>query len=149
MHRAGAAGSALPFIGELIAVRAEESDWEGAAERLLHGFALSVLIPDEHYAVASEWVNAHHLSGRLVYYRVLAGSASGDARRGDGQLYGKLDIKDTEFTPWLERELASRAAYECVETMADFRRLPRAITKAGQIKGRRRPAREGRPAPCR
>ena len=66
---------------------------------------------------------------------MLADSASGDARRGDGQLYGKLDIKDTEFTPWLERELASRAAYECVETMADFRRLPRAITKAGQIKG--------------
>jgi uncharacterized protein YPO0396 len=127
--------STLPFVGELIAVRAEESDWEGAAERLLHGFALSVLIPDEHYAAASEWVNAHHLNGRLVYYRVLADAASGDARRGDGQLYGKLDLKDTEFTPWLERELASRAAYECVETMADFRRLPRAITRAGQIKG--------------
>ena len=91
--------STLPFVGELIAVRAEESDWEGAAERLLHGFALSVLIPDEHYAAASEWVNAHHLNGRLVYYRVLAGSAPGDARRGDGQLYGKLDIKDTDFTP--------------------------------------------------
>jgi uncharacterized protein YPO0396 len=133
----GLAGSALPFAGELIAVRAAESDWEGAAERLLHGFALSVLVPDENYAGASEWVNANHLAGRFVYYRVLAGSASpaGDSRSAGGLLYGKLEIKDTEFTPWLERELASRAAYECVETMADFRRLPRAITKAGQIKG--------------
>jgi uncharacterized protein YPO0396 len=133
----GLAGSALPFAGELIAVRAAESDWEGAAERLLHGFALSVLVPDEHYAAASEWVNANHLAGRFVYYRVLAGSASpaGDSRSAGGLLYGKLEIKDTEFTPWLERELASRAAYECVEGMADFRRLPRAITKAGQIKG--------------
>ena len=28
--------------------------WEGAAERLLRGFALSLLVPDEHYAAASE-----------------------------------------------------------------------------------------------
>ena len=135
MHRNAAARVRSALKGELIAVRAQESDWEGAAERLLHGFALSILIPDEHYAAASEWVNTHHLNGRLVYYRVLADFRPGDGRRGDGQLYGKLDIKDTEFSPWLERELASRAAYECVETMADFRRLPRAITKAGQIKG--------------
>ena len=31
----------LPFAGELIAVRDSEADWEGAAERVLHGFALS------------------------------------------------------------------------------------------------------------
>ena len=43
------AESALPFAGELIAVLEQESDWEGAAERLLHGFALSILVPDEHY----------------------------------------------------------------------------------------------------
>ena len=44
-------------------------------------------------------------------------------------------MKDTEFAPWLERELASRADAECVETMAEFRRATRAVTKAGQIKG--------------
>ena len=60
----------LPFAGELIAVREEEADWEGAAERLLRGFALSVLVPDRHYAAVSDWINGHHLSGRIVYYRV-------------------------------------------------------------------------------
>ena len=45
---------ALPFAGELIAVRDSEADWEGAAERLLHGFALSVLVPDEHYRAVSD-----------------------------------------------------------------------------------------------
>ena len=44
-------------------------------------------------------------------------------------------MKDTEFAAWLERELASRADAECVETMAEFRRATRAVTKAGQIKG--------------
>ena len=60
----------LPFAGELIEVRQEERAWEGAAERLLHGFALSLLVPDKHYAAVAGWVDATHLSGRLVYYRV-------------------------------------------------------------------------------
>jgi uncharacterized protein YPO0396 len=127
--------SALPFVGELIAVKPEEAAWEGAAERLLHNFALSILVPDDHYVAVSDWVNERHLSARIVYYRVHAGAVSAETRPVGGLLYGKLDIKETGFTGWLERELARRAALECVETMADFRRLPRAITKAGQIKG--------------
>ena len=63
---------ALPYAGELIAVRPEESDWEGAAERLLHGFALSLLVPDQHYAAVSDWIDGHHLNARVVYYRVPA-----------------------------------------------------------------------------
>ena len=41
----------------------------------------------------------------------------------------------SEFTGWLDHEIQRRAGLECVETMADFRRLPKAVTKAGQIKG--------------
>jgi uncharacterized protein YPO0396 len=129
----------LPFAGELIAVRSQESGWEGAAERFLRSFALSVLVPDRHYQAASDWVNDHHLRGRIVYYRVPESAA---ARRGlpplpipgDRALATKLEVRDTPFTPWLERELAYRADVECVETMADFRRAPRAITRAGQVK---------------
>src|ERR1017187_8390285 len=44
------AAAELPFAGELIQVRAEESAWEGAAERLLRSFALSILVPDAQYA---------------------------------------------------------------------------------------------------
>ncbi len=132
---------ALPFAGELIAVRPEESDWEGAAERLLHSFALSVLVPDRHYAAVSDWIDGHHLKARVVYYRVPAlDSAVGRIPPPSwppGALVAKLDIKDTPFASWLERELARRADFECVETMAEFRRAAKAITKAGQFKGER------------
>jgi len=138
----GLADPDLPFAGELIQVRPEESGWEGAAERLLRGFALSMLVPDENYRVVSDWINDHHLAGRLVYYRI---PAAADARPGRGTqptvlsgstvLAAKLQIKDTAFYSWLERELASRAGYECVETMPEFRRAARAITRAGQVKG--------------
>jgi uncharacterized protein YPO0396 len=127
----------LPFAGELIAVRDSEADWEGAAERVLHGFALSVLVPDEHYAAVSDWIDGHHLKDRVVYYRVPEPSRARDApaHYGPNTLAGKLAIKDTPFAVWLEHELGRRADHECVETMAEFRRMPKAITKAGQVKG--------------
>jgi uncharacterized protein YPO0396 len=138
----GLTESSLPFTGELIAVRAQEADWEGAAERLLHSFALSMLVPEAHYAAVSDWINDHFLNGRVVYYRVpeMAPATRHHPRTppsAHSTLAAKLDIKDTPFASWVEQELAYRADYECVATMADFRRTPRAITKAGQIKGAR------------
>jgi uncharacterized protein YPO0396 len=131
----GLAGPDLPFAGELIQVRADEAEWEGAAERVLHGFALSILVPDATYPAVSDWINDHHLGTRLVYYRVPAGAGSGQSAPPGNLLSAKLEIKDSPFYFWLERELDRRAGYECVETMAEFRRAPRAITKAGQFKG--------------
>ncbi len=126
----------IPFAGELIMVREEEADWEGSAERLLRGFALSILVPDHHYPAVSDWINAHHLGGKVVYYRVPQAAALGplpDAP-GSGTLAAKLRIKDSPFAGWLDRELARRADVECVETMRQFQRASKAITKAGQIK---------------
>jgi uncharacterized protein YPO0396 len=127
----------LPFAGELIAVREEEPDWEGAAERLLHSFALSVLVPDAHYAAVSDWIDANHLKDRVVYYRVpeSSGTRQAPARYGPAALAARLVVKDTPFAEWLEHEIGRRADHECVETMAEFRRMPKAITKTGQIKG--------------
>src|SRR4051794_20338149 len=46
----------LPFAGELIQVRQEDRDWEGAIERLLHNFSLSLLVPDGSYPSVANWV---------------------------------------------------------------------------------------------
>jgi uncharacterized protein YPO0396 len=127
----------LPFAGELIAVRDSEADWEGAAERLLHGFALSLLVPDDRYSAVSDWIDGRHLKDRVVYYRVPEPSSARQvpAHHGPDTLAAKLAVKDTPFAAWLEHELSRRADHVCVETMAEFRRMPRAITRAGQAKG--------------
>ena len=131
----GLGEDSLPFAGELIMMRDDERDWEGAAERLLRGFALSILIPDEHYRAVSDWINEHHLGARVVYYRVAEPAERKTLPSwGPSALAAKLDIKDTPFASWLERELERRADHECVATMAEFRRLPKAITKTGQVK---------------
>ena len=36
----------LPFVGELVQVKESESRWTGAIERLVHNFALCVLVPE-------------------------------------------------------------------------------------------------------
>ena len=58
---AGVSDEVLPFAGELIQVRDDEAEWAGAAERVLHGFALSLLVPHAHYDTVSAWVNGRHL----------------------------------------------------------------------------------------
>lgn len=125
----------MPFAGELIQVRDEERDWEGAIERFLRSFGLSLLVPDQHYARVAEWVDRHHLRGRLVYFHVKARRAGELPTLAPHSLVRKLAIKpDSEFYDWLERELVHRFDVACCATQEAFRREPRAITLAGQIK---------------
>jgi len=129
--------SKIPFAGELIQVAPEEADWEGAAERVLRGFGLSLLVPQELYRQVSDWVDVNHLGGRLVYYRVPATvSRQGVERPGPAALAHKLQIKEGPFYEWIDRELSRRAPHACVDTMDDFRRHEFAVTRAGQIRSR-------------
>ncbi len=129
---------AMPFAGELIQVRDEERDWEGAAERLLHGFGLSLLVPDAHYKDVADWVDRTHLKARLVYFRVRPAATASRNEMPDlhrHALARKLSVKpDSPFYDWLQRELANRANVACCETQEQFRRETRAITRNGQIK---------------
>ena len=127
----------LPFAGELLQVRHEDRAWEGVAERVLRSLGLSLLVPQEHYAAASQWINDRHLGTRLVYYRVPAnlGPASGAAADSPANpLHGIVQVKGGAFAPWLERQLVARARHELTETMEEFRRAEWAVTKQGQVK---------------
>jgi len=125
----------MPFAGELIQVREDERDWEGAAERLLHGFGLALLVPDAHYKSVAEWVDSSHLRGRLVYFHVRTRKAGELPELHRDSLFRKLLIKpDSPHYDWLERELAHRFDVACCATQEQFRREMRAITHAGQIK---------------
>ena len=138
----------LPFAGELIQVLEEASQWEGAAERVLHNFALSLLVPDQHYEAVAAWINDRHLNARIVYYRVPARSAPATLpERGSAHplLVDMLELKpESGFESWLRAELARRANHACVDTIDDFRASQRAVTRAGQIKDRERHEKDDR-----
>lgn len=125
----------MPFAGELIQVRDEERGWEGAAERLLRGFGLSLLVPDKYYKRVAEWVDSTHLRGRFIYFHVNAPRAGSLPDLHPDSLVRKLAIKpDSPYYAWLENELAHRFNVACCHTQEQFRREPRAITAAGQVK---------------
>ncbi len=126
---------ALPFAGELIQVREDARDWEGAAERLLRGFGLSLLVSDADYRRVAQWVDREHLRGRLVYFHVRSKRTTHSGNLHPLSLVGKLAVKaDSPYADWLEQEIRIRFDVACCTTDEQFTRELRAITRAGQIK---------------
>lgn len=130
----------LPFVGELLKVRSEASQWEGALERLLNNFAQDLIVSEDYYPQASRYVNEQNLRGRLVYRRVDLNARIGRLDRPEqgvaGELaYEKLQIvENTPYHDWLAATLIKQFAYVCTENLEAFRQAERAITPQGQIK---------------
>lgn len=123
----------LPFAGELIEVKPEAAEWQGAIERVLGGFARSLLVADKHYGAVAAYLNGTNIGERLTYLRVVDRPAEARAL-GPGSLIGKLDFARGPLTEWLREELKAHFNYDCVDSVQAFRNAPRAITREGQIK---------------
>lgn len=123
----------FPFVGELLEVRPDAADWQGAIERVLGGFARSMLVNDKHYAAVSGYINERHLGRRLAYFRVLPPSAANRAP-GPDSLVRKLNIATGPYAEWLREELKTHFDFECAATLQSFRAAARAVTREGQVK---------------
>lgn len=131
----------MPFAGEIMEVKPEEQKWEGALERLLGEFGVSLLVPESLYGKVIDWMENHSLGRRMVYYRVdeytppvsMTDLPETSAAR-------KLHIKrDSPYAGWLASELVHRFDHVCAETIAEFKKARFALSLEGQIKtqGRR------------
>ncbi|WP_373377629.1 ATP-binding protein [Cupriavidus nantongensis] len=123
----------LPFAGELLQVKASEGRWTGALERVLGGFATSMLVDEDHYPDVARYVDEVHLGHRLVYLRMIPRTAQPITELSPHSLVRKMDIAPN-FKAWLQEELRSRFDYACVESSEDLRGVERGVTAAGQIK---------------
>ena len=120
----------------MLQVKADQSAWQGAIERVLGGFARSILVDDKHYAAVSSWLEEQNMGERLFYHRMLPQQA-GNRSPGASSLVRKLDIApglDKAVADWLREELRAHFDFECAETMQAFRAAQRAVTRQGQIK---------------
>lgn len=126
----------LPFAGELIDVADAHSEWRPAAERVLRGFAQSLLVDQDLYPAVSEWVNGSHLGLRLVYERVPRHRVALRPAQDSGGmvLADTLELAVGPFEEYLQSQVARRAGHLCTRSMAEFREAERAVTLEGQVR---------------
>ena len=127
----------LPFVGELLKVRDDASEWEGAIERLLNSFGLNILVSDKNYPKFNSYVNNNDLKGYLSYYKVTSLPPQPTQRALDvNKVPSKLEIKpdNKTFSQWLQNKLIQSYNYTCCNTEEQFSGQTHAITKTGLIK---------------
>lgn len=130
--------SDIPFVGELLEVKDEDKDWEGAIERRLHDFGLSILVQEKDFTRIRNYVDSTDLKNKIVYLRTLPHERKNSHDIPENSLINKLNIKnDSIFYEWLEEELTQRHNLVCCETMEEFNRHSFAITIKGQIRSGR------------
>ena len=119
LEAVGATTEEIPFIGELICVKDDERDWEYSIERILHNFALRLVVPEKYYKQVNEYVNGHNLRGRIVYQRYQGAETIREFE--DRTLKADSLLRKLEYKPmclyldWLEDRLFAEFNYSCVD----------------------------------
>lgn len=137
LEAVGATSKEIPFIGELIRVKDDERKWENSIEKILHNFALRLIVPDKYYKAVSEYVNSHNLNGRIVYQRPERIATSGTYQSlPDNCLHSKIDFnRDSPYQEWVEDVILDQYNYICVANLEEFYQYKeKAVTINGLIK---------------
>lgn len=137
----------LPFVGELIQVKPEEKDWEAAIERLLHNFALRLIVPEQYYDQINRYVNQNNLKGRIVYHKFRKEFyLDTNYDTSEKLLFNKLEFNQkSEYIRWVENQIQTNFDYICTNDLEEFKQCKRAMTIAGLIKTGDRHEKDDRP----
>ncbi|UTC64112.1 hypothetical protein E4O00_09660 [Treponema sp. OMZ 788] len=136
----------LTFAGELLQVLKSESHWEGAIEKLLHHFALCLLVPENLYSKVNTYAAKNNLKGRLVYLKTDKKPQLKNFRLQSNSLISKLEInRKHELSDWIESYVTDNFDYICTDDMQEFNHAAKAVTSAGLIKAKIRHEKDDRP----
>lgn len=121
----------LMFIGELIDVRDEYRDWQGAIERALGGLRTTLAVPEGRFSLVTRWLNTRH-TGLHVRVQVVAGAGQGKAEFKQDGFLRRLAWRDHPYRDWLKSHLA-RFDLHCVADSQALDATPFSMTREGLV----------------
>lgn len=146
----------MPFGGELIDLAEGQEQWRPAAERALRNLATTLLVPGQHFAAVTRYLNDHTVRGALRAVDVskpVAGGALAVEDVADGDLLTKLEILTTgavasassssslsalsQAAEWIRERIALDFAYPCVENPDELASLEKGLSLGGVVKRNR------------
>lgn len=138
----GASREEIPFIGELIKVKDDEMKWESSIEKVLHNFALRLIVPPKYYSSVNQYVNSNNLKGRIRYDKYENQDYLKNFKNkilNEKSLINKIEIKPkTQYYDWIENYLEFQFDFVCVDNLLEFEQFHEmAITQNGLIKFKR------------
>jgi uncharacterized protein YPO0396 len=146
LQSVGATKDEIPFIGELIKV--DDLEWESSIEKVLHNFALRLIVPEKYYQAVNKYVNSTNLKGRIIYerYKEFTSLKSLENYPSDKNLLiNKISFKSkSKYIDWIEDCVIKQFNYICADNLSGFNTLDKAITKEGLIKRKGRHEKDDR-----
>ncbi|MER0093656.1 ATP-binding protein [Corynebacterium sp. KPL2838] len=129
----GYAESELPFAGELLDIAPQQAEWEPVIQKLLHGFAATLLVPETAREAINQWVNSRNVGTRLEYRTIPEFAPAPTPARSPQQLIHKLEFQDHPMAQWVRHHISSRFNYECVNSVAALEQVTKtpAVTRDG------------------
>ncbi|MAO40006.1 MAG: hypothetical protein CMK70_07240 [Pseudohongiella sp.] len=125
----------LPFVAELVQIKADQQSWRGAIERALGSHRLRVLVPPASAKEALRWVNAR--DNRLHVRLLEVKEPEKTPRFFDDGYTRKLDFKQHPYREAVKALLADNDRH-CVSSPDQLRETPHAMTAQGLMSGKAR-----------
>lgn len=153
--------SEIPFAGELIQVKKSEEKWNYAIERLLHNFALDILVPENLYQKVTDFVKSHRIGGdkggRIIYLKTSENDFELENEilnqvQNDGvsaTVPQKIEVRQNHpLTKWLSSYVARNFNYVCTDDTKTIAKSKYALTSSGLVKTAEKHEKDDRKKMC-
>ncbi|MFP7365564.1 ATP-binding protein [Corynebacterium callunae] len=113
----------LPFAGELIDIAPDHLRWEPVIQRMLGGFAITLLVPARLGPAINSYVNQTNLGINLKYRVIPANVVASRGSSSPTALSNKLHFTDAPMSTWVRNEVLRTHNYECVDNERELEAL--------------------------